>query len=83
MTTQVLSIMEKYEEPSSNIMKVANLTFSGDDDKTNNTNMMGLNIKEALSQRDKCMVRNLVLNGCIKFLNAICIYDICQCKSLM
>ena len=83
MTTQVLSIMEKYEEPSSNIMKVANLTFSGDDGKTNSTNMMGLNLKEALSQHDKCMVRNLVLNGCIKFLNAICTFDTCQCRSLM
>ncbi|XP_044398242.1 uncharacterized protein [Triticum aestivum] len=55
MTTEVLSIMEKYKEPSSNIMKVANLTFSGDDGKTKSTNKMGLNLKEALSQRDKCM----------------------------
>ena len=75
MTTKVLSIMEKYKEPSSNIMKAANLTFSGDDGKTKSTNRMGLNLKEALSQRHKCMVRNLVLNRCIEFLNAICIFD--------
>ena len=37
--------MEKYEEPSSNIMKVANLTFSGDNGKNKSTNMMGLNLK--------------------------------------
>ncbi|KAM3276715.1 hypothetical protein ACQJBY_044859 [Aegilops geniculata] len=55
MTTEVLSIMKKYKEPSSNIMKVANLTFSGDDGKTKSTNRMGLNLKEALAQRDKCM----------------------------
>ena len=61
MTTQVLSIMEKYEEPSSNITKVGNLTFSGDDGKTKSTNMMGLNLNVALSQPDKCMVGNLSL----------------------
>jgi hypothetical protein len=83
MTTEVLSIIEKYKEPSSNIMKVANLTFSGDDGKTKSTKRMGLNLKEALTQRDKCMVRNLALNSCVKFLNAICTFDTCQCRSLM
>mgnify|MGYP005822585401 CR=1 FL=1 len=83
MTAEVLSIMEKYKEPSSNIMKAANLTFSGDDGKTKSTSRMGINLKEALSQRDKCMVRNLVLNGCIEILNAIYIFDTCQCRSLM
>ena len=62
MTTEVLSIMEKYNEPNSNVMKVANLTFSSDDGKTKSTKRMGLNLKEALAQRDKCMVRNLALN---------------------
>ena len=47
-TAEVLSIMEKYKEPSSNIMKVANLSFSGDDEKTKSTKRMGLNLKEAL-----------------------------------
>ena len=64
-------------------MKVPNLTFSGDDGNNKSTNMMGMNLKEALSQRDKCMVRNLVLNGCIKFLNAICIFDTCRWRSRM
>ena len=82
-TAEVLSIMDKYKEPSSNIMEVANLAFSGDDGKTKSTNRMGLNLKEALSQRHKCMVRNLVLNRCIEFLNAIYIFDTYQCWSLM
>ena len=45
MTAKVLSIMEKYKEPSSNIMTAANLAFSGDDGETKSTNMMGLNLK--------------------------------------
>uniref|UniRef100_A0A453LB26 Uncharacterized protein n=1 Tax=Aegilops tauschii subsp. strangulata TaxID=200361 RepID=A0A453LB26_AEGTS len=49
MTTEVLlSIMEKYKQPSSNIMKVANLAFSGDDGITKSTRRMELNLKEAL-----------------------------------
>ena len=82
-TAEVLSIMEKYKEPSSNIMKATNVTFSGDDGKIKSTNRMGLNLKEALFQRGKCMVRNLVLNGCIEISNAIYIFDTCQCRSLM
>ena len=34
MIAEVLSIMEKYKEPSSNIMTAANLTFLGDDGET-------------------------------------------------
>ncbi|XP_037431272.1 uncharacterized protein LOC119297685 [Triticum dicoccoides] len=64
MTTEVLSIMEKYNEPNSNIMKVANLTFSGDDGKTKSTKRMGLNLKEALAQHDKCMELGEICCGC-------------------
>ena len=66
-TAEVLSIMEKYKEPSSNIMKVVNLTFSGDDGETNSTKRMELNLKEALAQRDKCMVRNPALMDALNF----------------
>ena len=83
MTSQVLSIMEKYKEPISNIMKVANITFSGDDGKIKSSNRMGLNLQEALFQHGKCIVRNLVLNGCIEISNAIYIFDTCQYRGLM
>ncbi|XP_037441650.1 uncharacterized protein LOC119309851 [Triticum dicoccoides] len=64
MTKEVLSTMEKYKEPSSNIMKVANLIFSGDDGKTKSTNRMELKFKEALAQRDKCMELNDICCDC-------------------
>ncbi|XBI82697.1 hypothetical protein VPH35_091315 [Triticum aestivum] len=64
MTAEVLSIMEKYKEPSSNVMKVVNLTFSGDDGETNSTKRMELNLKEALAQRDKCMELDEICCDC-------------------
>ncbi|KAF7066593.1 hypothetical protein CFC21_072548 [Triticum aestivum] len=64
MTAEVLSIMEKYKEPSSNIMKVVNLTFFGDDGKTKSTKTMELNLKEALAQRDKCMELDEICCDC-------------------
>ncbi|XP_037438179.1 uncharacterized protein LOC119305879 [Triticum dicoccoides] len=64
MTKEVLSTMKKYKEPSSNIMKVANLTFSGDDGKTKSTKRMELKFKEALAQRDKCMELNDICCDC-------------------
>ncbi|KAM3276712.1 hypothetical protein ACQJBY_044857 [Aegilops geniculata] len=64
MTTEVLSIMEKYKQPSSNIMKVANLAFSSDDGITKSTRRMELNLKEALAQRNKCMVLDEICYDC-------------------
>ncbi|XBH71316.1 hypothetical protein VPH35_098783 [Triticum aestivum] len=64
MTSQVLSIMEKYKEPISNIMKVANITFSGDDGKIKSSNRMGLNLQEALFQHGKCIELDEICCDC-------------------
>uniref|UniRef100_M8B0Z2 Uncharacterized protein n=1 Tax=Aegilops tauschii TaxID=37682 RepID=M8B0Z2_AEGTA len=64
MTMEVLSIMEKSKEPSSNIMKATNLAFSGDDGITKSTRRMELNLKEALAQRNKCMELDEICYDC-------------------
>ncbi|KAF7059892.1 hypothetical protein CFC21_066736 [Triticum aestivum] len=65
MTTGVLSsMMDKYKQPSSNIMKVANLAFSGDDGITKSTRRMELSLKEALAQRNKCMELDKICCDC-------------------
>uniref|UniRef100_A0A8R7QJN4 Uncharacterized protein n=1 Tax=Triticum urartu TaxID=4572 RepID=A0A8R7QJN4_TRIUA len=65
MTTGVLSsMMDKYKQPSSNIMKVANLAFFGDDGITKSTRRMELSLKEALAQRNKCMELDKICCDC-------------------